>query len=259
MTPDELRQLIARGETLAVEFKGEERRSLSDGELVEAVVCLANRPGGEEGWLLVGVEDDGRITGARPRHGDRTDPHRVAALLASREMQALRADRGATDYSAVRIPEATWEDLDPLEFERFRRFARESLGRGDTGLAELSDVEMAKALGAVEGYHSVDAIRVLGLLLFGREDALRRLLPTHEVAYQVLVGHKVEVNEFFRWPLLRVMEELLARFSARNREEEILIGMLRVAVPDHSPAAFREAVANALVHRDYTRLGAVHV
>ena len=37
------------------------------------------------------------------------------------------------------------------------------------------------------------------------------------------------------------------------------MGMLRVVVPDYSPAAFREALANALIHRDYTRLGTVHV
>jgi len=34
--------------------------------------------------------------------------------------------------------------------------------------------------------------------------------------------------------------------------------MLRVGVPDYPPAAFREGVANAIIHRDYTRLGAVH-
>ena len=68
MTPEKLRELIAEGETLAVEFKGEERAALSDRDLVESIVCLANRPRDEPGWLLVGVEDDGRVTGARPRH-----------------------------------------------------------------------------------------------------------------------------------------------------------------------------------------------
>lgn len=67
MTPDRLLELIAAGETEAVEFKGEEGKPFSDQDLVESVVCLANRSGGSAGWLLVGVEDDGRITGARPR------------------------------------------------------------------------------------------------------------------------------------------------------------------------------------------------
>lgn len=316
MTPDALRSLIANAETLDVEFKGEEVRALSDGDLVEAVVCLANRPGNALGWLLVGVEDDGRVTGARPRHADRTDPLRLQALIAHRtrpslsarvqiiplgdhdviavevpsarapvgttdgkylrralggdgkpaclplhfhEMQGLQADRGLLDYSALVVPDAQWDDLDPLEFERFRRFIRESQGRGDASLVDLPDVELAKALGAVQATHAVSSVHALGLLLFGREESLRRLLPVHEIAFQVLSGLEVRVNDFFRWPLLRVMDELLSRFRAQNREEELLVGMLRVGVPDYPPAAFREGVANALIHRDYTRLGAVHV
>ncbi len=316
MTPEDLKGLIAAGETLSVESKGEERQQLSDDELVETVVCLANRADDGPAWLLIGVEDDGRVTGARPRHGSRTDPLRLQALVSNRtrpslavrvevltvggkdvivvevpstrspvgtadgkylrraivgtgrpgcmplhfhEMQALQAGRGLLDYSALVVPDARWDDLDPLEFERFRRFVRESHGRGDASLADLPDVELAKALGAIEANHDVGAVRVLGLLLFGREEALRRLVPTHEVAFQVLSGQQVQVNDFFRWPLLRVVEEALARFRARNREEEILVGMVRVGVPDYAPAAFREGLANALIHRDYTRLGAVHV
>ena len=316
MTPERLRELIGGGETLDVEFKGEAGHAVSDQDLVEAIICLANRPGGEPGWLLIGVEDDGRITGARARHAGRTDPVRLQALISGRtrpsltpaielvtldgheivlvevspvrtpvgttdgkylrrglggdgrpaclplyfhEMQALQADRGLLDYSALPLPGARWDDLDPLEFERFRRFIRESRGQGDASLVDLPDLELAKALGAVEANHDVSAVRVLGLLLFGREEALRRLLPSHEVAFQALSGQQVEVNDFFRWPLLRVMDEILARFRARNREEELIVGLLRIGVPDYPERAFREAVANALIHRDYTRLGAVHV
>jgi ATP-dependent DNA helicase RecG len=56
---------IAGGETYEVEFMGEGRERFNDRDLVEAVVCLAN---GSGGVLLVGVEDDGTVTGARPRH-----------------------------------------------------------------------------------------------------------------------------------------------------------------------------------------------
>lgn len=316
MTPERLQDLLAAGESLDVEFKGEARVPLSDDDLVEAVVCLANRSSDKPAWLLVGVEDDGRVTGARPRHeSGRTDPVRLSALIANRtrpsltprievlthagkevivvevppvstpvgttsgrylrralggdgrpscvpmffhEMHARQADRGAEDYSALVIADATWDDLDPLEFERFRRSIREHR-TGDQSLLGLPDLELAKALGAVEANGQVRSVRVLGLLLFGKEDSLRRFLPTHEAAFQVLRGRQVEVNDFFRWPLLRVMEECEQRFAARNREQEVLVGMWRVGVPDYPPAAFREALANALIHRDYTRLGAVHV
>jgi ATP-dependent DNA helicase RecG len=174
------------------------------------------------------------------------------------EMQSHQADRGAEDHSALVVPGAAWEDLDPFEFARFRRIIREHRN-GDQSLLALPDLELAKALGALEGDGQRQKVRVLGLLLFGKEEALRKFLPTHEAAFQVLSGQRVEGNEFVRWPLLRIMEECEQRFAARNREQEILVGMLRIGVPDYSPAAFREALANALVHRDYTRLGAVHV
>jgi ATP-dependent DNA helicase RecG len=318
MSPERLRQIIQQGENLDVEFKGEKQRQLSDDEIVRAVVCMANRASEQSGWVIIGVEDDGQLTGAQPRHGTTTDPLRLQALIANRtrpslsvqvyvmplqpegveiiaievppvrtpvgttdgvylrraiggrgqpecipmhfhDMQSLQATRGLLDYSAVIVEGATWDDLDPLEFERFRRFVRESRGQGDDTLLELSDQELAKALGAVEANHTVTRIRVLGLLLFGKEASLRRFLPTHEVAFQVLQGERVEVNEFFRYPLLRVMEEVLQRFRARYREEEVMVGLLRVGVPEYSERAFREAVANALIHRDYTRLGAVHI
>lgn len=318
MSPQQLRQMAQQGENLDVEFKSERQRALSDDEIVRLVVCMANRASPNSGWILIGVEDDGALTGARPRHGDTTDPLRLQAMIANRtspslsvrvrvlflepeqvqilaietppvrtpvgttdgvylrravggrgtpeclpmrfhEIQSLQAARGLLDYSAVPVEGATWDDLSPLEFERLRQFIRESRGQGDASLLELPDEELAKALGAVDANHAIKSIRVLGLLLFGTEDALRRFLPTHEVAFQVLRGQQVEVNLFYRYPLLRTMEELLQQFRARYREEDLIVGLLRVGAPEYSERAFREAVANALIHRDYTRLGAVHI
>lgn len=315
MTPESLHHLIAGGETLAVEFKGEERSPLNDRELVETLVCLANRVGTDSAYLLIGVEDDRRITGSRPRHGTETDTHKLAAMIAGRTrpalsvtvetietdkktvvaievppqrqpvatsdgvylrralggdarpaclpmdvfaMQSLQSDRGLLDPSAQLIDAARWEDLDPLELERFRRSVRERRGRSDESLLDLSDLELAKALGVVEANGTVRGVRLAALLLFGKEQALQRFVPSHEVAFQILRGLDVEVNDFIRWPLLRVMEEIEARIRARNREQELMVGLLRVGVPDYPERALREAVANSLIHRDYQRLGAVH-
>ncbi len=90
MTPERLQELIAAGESLDVDFKGEERAPLSDDDLVEAVVCLANRSADTPAWLLIGLDDDGRVTGSRPRHeSGRTDPVRLTPLMANRIRPSL--------------------------------------------------------------------------------------------------------------------------------------------------------------------------
>lgn len=305
MGPSRLEKLIASGETLSVEFK----RDVNDTELVETVVCLANGGGGT---LLVGVEDDGAVVGARARHGQSTDPRRIEALVSNTTRSALgvqaeleslqgkpvlvvrvpgtliptatasgrylrralggdgrpacvpffvfeTAGHGLShDPSAATLPGASWRDLDPLEIERFRRLVRESGGRGDRALIELGDEDLCRAIGGLEANGEIRGVRRLALLLFGREEALRRLLPTHEVAWQVLQGHEVRENEINRLPLLRRFEEVMQRFRALNRSTE-LVDLFRTEVPDFSEEAFREALANAMTHRDYTQLGAIHV
>ncbi|HTU77037.1 MAG TPA: crosslink repair DNA glycosylase YcaQ family protein [Trebonia sp.] len=309
--PGRVARWIADGETYEVEFKGEQRERLNDRDLVEVVVCLANGTGGV---LLVGVEDDGTVSGARPRHEDgRTNPLRIQALVANmtqpalstvaaivqvqgtevlvvevpdsprvvgttkgtyvrraiagdgqptcvpyhaHEMLAHEVDRGAVDWAGLRIGGATWTDLDPLEFERLRRLIATAGDRADRLLASLSDREIASALGLMRAEAEVTAG---ALLLFGRSEALRRFLPTHEAAFQVLRGLEVEVNDFLPYPLLRLAEEMFTRFQARNAEEELQLGLLRIAIATYSETAFREALANALIHRDYTQRGAVHV
>ena len=61
LTPERLEALVAGGETSAVEFKGEAAGRLADRDLVETVVCLANRSDTGPGWLLI------RSGGRRPR------------------------------------------------------------------------------------------------------------------------------------------------------------------------------------------------
>ncbi|MBE9506715.1 MAG: putative DNA binding domain-containing protein [Chloroflexi bacterium] len=308
MNPEELRALISQGETLTVEFKSD-RGPLSDSDLLETVVCLAN---GQGGTLLVGVEDDGDVTGLHPRH--RTHPAALAAFVANRtvppvtveaefialpegtvaalvvsaarqpistsdgrlliryrdthnrpgcrplyayELTNWLAERGQADATALVVPHAAWEDLDPLEFARLRRMVEET--PGDEALLSLSDQEIARALTLVREEDGRLVPTVAGLLLVGKEAALREHVPAHEVAFQVLHGTDVAVNEFRRWPLLRVHEWLMEAIGVRNEEQELMVGSIRVGVPRYDRRGIREAVNNALIHRDYTRLGAVHV
>lgn len=170
-----------------------------------------------------------------------------------------RASRfGLADVSAQPVAGTTLNDLDPLERERLRQAVRQY--GGDRVLLELDDEALDGALGFTRANDAGDRVPTLaGLLVIGRGESLREHVSTHELAFQVLAQETVAFNEFRHFPLLKAMDWLETNFRPYNPEKEVQVGLFRVPVPKVDMGAFREAVANALVHRDYHRLGAVHV
>lgn len=298
---------IPEKESLTCEFKSD-RACLSDRELIETVVCMANGQGGD---IYLGVEDDGRVTGLHARHrfldglaaliANRTQPsqtvtvvelevdglpvarisvpkspHPVATnegVLKRRRLQAngqpecvpflphefasRQASFGLLDMSAQAVAGASAADLDPIERVRLRRFIERF--NGDRALLELDDEQLDAALGLTVRREQGYLPSLTGLLLIGFEPSLRALLPTHEIAFQILEGEEVRFNEFSRAPLLRAFEWVETLFKPLNTEREFQSGLFRVPVPRLDQRAFREALANAITHRDYGLRGAVHV
>lgn len=103
MTPDRVLELTSAGESLATEFKSESAHSLSESDLLDAVVCMANRQDDVVGYVLIGIEDDGRISGARPRHGATTNPRHVEALIANRTRPSLMCRVAVVDVQGLPV------------------------------------------------------------------------------------------------------------------------------------------------------------
>ena len=79
-------------------------------------------------------------------------------------------------------------------------------------------------------------------------------------AFQVLAGTTdVRVNDFYRWPLVRLFERIEGQLAAHIVEHELQAGLFRVPIPNVDRRALREAVVNALAHRDHARAGTVMV
>lgn len=303
----QLEEIHQQGETLMVEFKSD-LKSLSDRELVAAVVALANTEGGD---LFLGVEDDGTVTGLHANHvnlgglpaliANKTNPaiavrvepvviqgHQVARITVPKSRQLVstsdgllqrrrlkldgkpeavpfyphefiqrQSGMGLADPSAMPLADVAVDQLDPLQRLRIRN-AIKKYG-GEQPLLALTDDELDGALGLVTTVKGERHPTVAGLLLLGTENLLRQHLPAYEVAFQVLRGTEVRVNEFYRKPLLETFEEVELQFKPWVVEEELEVGLFRVPIPNYDRRAFREALVNALVHRDFSRLGAVHV
>ncbi|GAB6286810.1 MAG: ATP-binding protein [Methanoregula sp.] len=176
----------------------------------------------------------------------------------ARDQISRRVDLGLLDFSAQPVDSATFDDFDLLEFERVRQTVTKL--RGDRTLLDLSNEELAKALRLVETRNGNLVPNVAGLLLLGRPGSIQRFLPTHAVHFQVLDKQgDVRVNDAFHEPIVKIIEEIESRFKARNEERERIVGLLRFPIPDYSPTGFREAVNNALLHRDYTRMESIYV
>lgn len=103
MDISDVRDLIAGGESLTVEFKTQ----VDATELVEAVVCLANTDGGQ---VLVGIDEKSReIVGAEPWPRMDLIPARIEAHVAAHTEPSVRVsvevvDDGARPVVVVGVP-----------------------------------------------------------------------------------------------------------------------------------------------------------
>jgi ATP-dependent DNA helicase RecG len=152
------------------------------------------------------------------------------------------------DFAAAVARGARFDDLDPDEFDRFRKLCRAS---GDD-LKGLSDADVLRALGLIP---LNDPISLGAILLFGTSGALRRWVPNAEFLFQDLRAGEKSANVRIVAPLLRTAEELRRLIDERNSVIELLAGLHRIEIPLIPSVTRREAVANALVHRDYAALG----
>lgn len=92
----EIITLLRAGETLTVEFKSDVKR-ISDRDLVAAVVAMANTEGG---FILLGVEDDGTVTGVQPSHQDVAG---LVAVIANRTSPSVVVRADIVDWGEKRI------------------------------------------------------------------------------------------------------------------------------------------------------------
>jgi len=168
---------------------------------------------------------------------------RIATVVAER-----RGDDWSADDSSVAISAA-----DPLALERARAMLGRSSDTRRSAIGRASDADLLRALGLVTARSTlVNA----GSLLFCGGRAATQLTYVHR---RTPAGGLV-VNESLTAPLLRALERTLELIDVRSDRTSVnLPGGQQIQLADLPPVAVREAVVNAVMHRDYRRPDAVHV
>jgi len=162
-------------------------------------------------------------------------------------------------YEQVLLPDAEWEDLDPDVIALYRTLRSRVKAHAEE--LHAPDPEMLRALNLVQKRNNQWVPNIAGLLLMGKPLALRRLLPAVRVDYVRIAGTQwVEDPEQrfvttldLREPLLRLIPKMEAAIlndmPNHFRLEEG--NTLRTDQPLLPQKVIREAVVNAVMHRDY--------
>ena len=320
MTKSELIELIANRENSGTEFKSD--TDLRPEQLAKEVVALANFQGGR---ILIGVEDDGNITGIHRDDLERwvmdtvfgrkvhpmilpfyeeiqiDERYRVAIVTitqgTSKPYVVRHNDReeiyvriGSTSRRATREQQARLfaiggmlhAELLPVSGSGFRDLSRERLEDYLIAIvrdnrAPVSDDAWGRRLCGLgfmaERQDGPPVCTIAGLMLFGRRP--RRLLRQAGIRWMAFDGkdktYRALDDRVMDGPLVALLQESSggAREIVEKGVVEILADSMRPFVSEETdeidenmrrnrtwrypPEAVREAVVNALAHRDWTR------
>lgn len=175
------------------------------------------------------------------------------------ELEPLLLAKSGLGFEQVILADAEWDDLDDSAIALYRQLRARVRPQAEE--LQASDEDMLYALNLVKRNDGRLRPNVAGLLLLGKPLALRRLLPAVRVDYVRIQGtqwvedpeQRFATTQDFREPLIRliprleatILDDMPRHFHLREGETQ------RSDQPLLPQKVVREAVVNALMHRDY--------
>jgi len=160
------------------------------------------------------------------------------------------------DFSADICASATMDDLDTVSIGNFRkRWITKSGNQGLTTLTPEQLLNDAEAL--VDG-----GLTYAALILFGTPKALGRHLAQAEVIFEYRASDAsgpAQQRKEFRQGFFSFYDELWNLINLRNDIQHFQSGLFVLDIPTFSERVVREAVLNAVSHRDYQLGGSVFI
>ncbi len=282
MKPEDLKLLIAEGEGLTVEFK--ERYTA---RIVHDIVAFANTKGGR---VILGVSDEGKITGEALTNKMKAQiidlarkcepsieikkifrcedavvieveereekPYScadgyfvrldgISQKMTQKEISLLYKNASAGAFEESIHKNVGWEDISRQKINTYLREANISVGN-----ASAQDILTSLNLATKEG------ITNAGVLFFAKEPR-RHILhcETILVAFKGTSGVNILDRKDVQDDLWTQYQEAMIFLKRHLSVRTEIKGMDRQDIYEIPLEALREAVANAIIHRDYTVRG----
>lgn len=160
------------------------------------------------------------------------------------------------DFSGSICPDATFDDLDEDAIEAFRDKWMEKTG--SKRLTNLSKEQLMIDCEAI----TTDGITYAALILFGKKSALRKYLPQSEIIFEYRSSNAsgpAAQREEFRMGFFACYNRLWELVNLRNDIQHYQEGFFVFDIPTFNESVVREAVLNAVSHRNYQLAGSVFI
>jgi len=175
------------------------------------------------------------------------------------DLAAFYQDRRANTFDAHIVADSEIEDIDPAALSAYRRAISET--NPNSEILNWTDDELLTGVTALKKLDEKPKATATGILVFGRSQSLRRLFPTIRVDYVRVHGkhwlkdpnHRFDSIDL-RGPIISLIGRVISAVSddlPKTFRLDEGSGGQRTDIPIIPHTALREAIVNAIMHRNY--------
>lgn len=153
------------------------------------------------------------------------------------------------DFSSLEVPGITIDDLGKEAIQRLKQLLSKKSQRQD--FLRKTDEQTLRDLSLM----SNNGLNYTSLILLGKQESIEKFLPNSELIFEWRQEARKTAHDYrenFRGALLLKVDEIWKRLSARNLRMPFQEGFVQREIWAFEEKSIREAVLNAVTHRDYS-------
>ncbi len=167
--------------------------------------------------------------------------------MTQEKMKEIHSERDS-DFSTQVVSGLSIEDIDDSAIEVFKRLWSQQQNNVD--YLSFPKEKLLRAIGVLTD----TGINYAGLVLFGKPEKIKQNLSGSEIIFEWRQDKKIghDFRKEWRAPFFSIFDDIWATINTRNSRFPFQQGFVQREILAFNEKTIREAVLNAVTHRDYS-------